>query len=379
MFVPCELASPAQSRKNRRESLLRLRRARLDFVPATVASIGEHAFSFCDSLTALDVSPENPNFRSVDGVLFDAALTTLLRYPIGRVVADYAVPSSVVNIGPSAFSAVKSLTSISLPDGLRDVGVLAFSGCANLATLALPKRLETLGFASFSGCESLHSIALPETLEILRGSTFYGCSSLAAISLPSTLRKIESNAFENCAALTTVALPDGVETIGKRAFSGCASLTQLVFPSSVKSIARKAFFGCRALRTSTFTGETPTVDAAAFAECHGLHVVAFKEVSPLAREVASEAFPSCDVLPLDKFQTQTLDGVLFSADGKTLLACLEPKTEYVVPDGVATIAAKAFTTPGRYVRSRFRIVFKPSATPRFSVATPWSRSNSRAA
>jgi len=96
------------------------------------------------------------------------------------------------------------------------------------------------------------------------------------------------------------------------------------------------------VRTSTFTGETPTVDAAAFAECDGLHVVAFKDVSPLARQIASEAFPSCDVLSLDEFQTQTVDGVLFSADGKTLLASLEPKTEYVVPDGVATIAAKAF-------------------------------------
>ncbi len=37
-----------------------------------------------------------------------------------------------------------------------------------------------------------------------------------------------------------------------------------------------------------------------------------------------------------------VDGVVFSADGKTLLACLEAKREYVVPDGVETVGPKAF-------------------------------------
>ena len=47
-------------------------------------------------------------------------------------------------------------------------------------------------------------------------------------------------------------------------------------------------------------------------------------------------------MTLDELQARTVDGAFFSADGKTLLALLEPKTEYVVPEGVEAIGDCAF-------------------------------------
>ena len=52
-------------------------------IPDSVTSIGYRAFSGCPSLTAISVVPENPNYRSVNGVLLDKTLTTLVQCPGG--------------------------------------------------------------------------------------------------------------------------------------------------------------------------------------------------------------------------------------------------------------------------------------------------------
>lgn len=68
-------------------------------IPASVTSIGGSAFS-CSGLISVDAG--NPNYSSLDGVLFDKNRTTLLQCPTSKT-GNYSIPSSVLYIGYDAF------------------------------------------------------------------------------------------------------------------------------------------------------------------------------------------------------------------------------------------------------------------------------------
>jgi len=100
-------------------------------IPASVTSIGDYAFSFCTSLTAITVDARHPVYRSVDGVLFDKSLNTLIKCPGGKNGA-YTIPNNITKIGGSAFMSCAKLTSITIPASVTFIGSSAFSGCVSL-------------------------------------------------------------------------------------------------------------------------------------------------------------------------------------------------------------------------------------------------------
>ena len=50
-------------------------------IPEKVTKIGKNAFASCRSLTEIKVSEENPNYKSIDGVLYNKDGTELLFCP----------------------------------------------------------------------------------------------------------------------------------------------------------------------------------------------------------------------------------------------------------------------------------------------------------
>jgi hypothetical protein len=53
-------------------------------IPSSVKSIGVNAFGDCTQLTSIDVDTNNPVYKSVNGVLFNKALTTIIACPAGK-------------------------------------------------------------------------------------------------------------------------------------------------------------------------------------------------------------------------------------------------------------------------------------------------------
>ena len=72
-------------------------------IPAAVTSIGRGAFWNCGKLAEIAVDPGNASYSSLDGVLFDKALTTLIQCPGGKL-GTCSIPASVTSIGEGAFS-----------------------------------------------------------------------------------------------------------------------------------------------------------------------------------------------------------------------------------------------------------------------------------
>jgi len=90
-------------------------------IPASVTNIANGAFSGWQSLTAIIVAPLNPSYSSVDGVLFNKSLTTLIRFPEGKA-GSYTVPNTVTSILDNAFSSSVLLTDVTIPDSVITIG-----------------------------------------------------------------------------------------------------------------------------------------------------------------------------------------------------------------------------------------------------------------
>ena len=121
-------------------------------LPDSLTSIGGNPFSGCYSLAEIDVSPDNPVFAQIDGVLYEKATKTLICYPAGKAGDSFAVPDGILAIGDDAFSGCYSLTSVTLPDGLTSIGDLAFFYCSSLTSATLPDSLTSIGDFAFMGC-----------------------------------------------------------------------------------------------------------------------------------------------------------------------------------------------------------------------------------
>ena len=103
----------------------------------SVNFISAHAFDFCSSLNGINVSPYNPNYVSVEGVLFSKDMGNMIRMPEGLNLKEYKIPTSVVSIISAAFYSCVFLESIEIPHSVVFIGSNAFGFCASLKNISI--------------------------------------------------------------------------------------------------------------------------------------------------------------------------------------------------------------------------------------------------
>ena len=245
-------------------------------LPASLASIDGSSFMGCSALCEIVVDSDNPHYSSIDGILYDKDIETIVLCPGARTSID--LPSTVTTIGQGAFSNCSNLTSVTMPS-ITTIGESAFSNCYNLVTVYMP-AVETIGNWAFNYCFKLLMVSLPESLTSVGINPFADCEALVeimvdndnpcftsidgvlydkdmetliccpagktAIDMPATVTVIDTLAFGGCTLLTSVDMP-AVTTIGLEAFSRCSALTSVDLPASVKMIGNYAFYGCSGL------------------------------------------------------------------------------------------------------------------------------------
>ena len=84
-------------------------------IPACVMSIGERAFAQCSVLESISIDSSNPNYKTVDGILYDKNMEALLQFPGGCKMTSFTVPSTVKTIAVNAFSNLTVLTELVFP------------------------------------------------------------------------------------------------------------------------------------------------------------------------------------------------------------------------------------------------------------------------
>lgn len=197
----------------------------------------------CTSLVEFQIHEKNPVFCSVDGVIFNKNITTLIRFPGGKNATSYVVPSTVSEIGTGAFETCIKLTSISLPDTLRRIKYAAFKNCNSLQIITLPAFASEIGASAFEQCENLTSVGFPMFLTELNNSTFKNCKKLTALSLPESLKEIRSECFSGCENLTTVFLNKDIKGLGDNCFQNCKKLREIKLGMSAPLTVSNIFEG----------------------------------------------------------------------------------------------------------------------------------------
>ena len=242
-------------------------------LPDSVTSMGVNPFVDCESLKNIRVSPEQPVFAAIDGVLFNKAEKSLICYPAGKQEEAYEVPQGIRQIGNSAFESCSSLTSIELPDSVTSIGDEAFYGCSSLTSIELPDSVTSIGDHVFWYCRSLTSIELSDGLTSIGDDTLFGyCNSLTHVKLPDSVTSIGEGAFYNCSSLASIELPDGLMSIGDYAFSSCDSLTNIELPDGLTSIGDGAFWMCSSLTSIELPDSVTSIGISAFGYCDNLTV-----------------------------------------------------------------------------------------------------------
>ena len=269
----------------------------------------------------------------------------------------------VTSISDWAFYGCSGLTSVTIPNSVTNIGDWAFTDCGGLKSLAIPNSVKSIGLVAFRGCTNLMSVTGGKGVMHISYGAFKDCCKLAKndfimvgsmlcdyvgsdknITIPKGVTYIGGGAFEECKNLTSVIIPNSVTHIGDRAFSSCDGLTSITIPSSVTSIGEYAFAYCSGLTRVTLPNELTVIGEFAFDCCRKLTSIT---IPASVKNIGYGAFSGCSGLTqinVDKDNTAytSVNGLLLSKDGRTLINGINGNGKVVIPNSVMNISNCAF-------------------------------------
>lgn len=136
-------------------------------------------------------------------------------------VKEFIIPHNITSIGEKAFSNCESLTSVTIPDSITIIGNNAFWHCSSLTSVVIPDSVTSIGLSVFWDCRTLTSIEIPNSVTEVSYQAFCYCTNLKNVTIGNSVTSISEGAFYNCKSLTKVIIPNHVIKIGKQAFEDC--------------------------------------------------------------------------------------------------------------------------------------------------------------
>lgn len=263
------------------------------FIPATVLSIGDSAFIYCDALTTVTFA-ENSQLKSIERAAFWGSEQVYPRFK------EIKIPDSVETIGNGAFYDCRDLERITLPSALQTLSTVTFYNCTALSEVTFPASLKTIESSAFSGCRNLSEVELPASLKAIQSSVFHLCINLKTVSYDGSLKQwnditanndvlgyscpslvmidytaqfipVKDNPFADPPPKTvtitkytgkesTVILPSTINSwpvtkIGEAAFQDNTTITSVTIPASVTEIGSNAFADCTNLTSVNYAGD----------------------------------------------------------------------------------------------------------------------------
>lgn len=257
---------------------------------ASVTDVGLMAFDSSDNMTQFTVDSNSNHFSARDGVLFDKAGTTLIKYPMGKTDAAYTVPDGVTTIADGAFytdrdSGGLALKSITFPASLTDIGTgaravslssltsLTFQGAApptvamkiNMADngkIYVPAEAVT-AYTDYLKNPAAMKVPATVTIEAIAYDFDPATGHLNVYTNAGTTSWRDDSAIvgtgaPNYAAVKSVKIGPNVTTIGAGAFNG-TDIETLHIPKTVTTLPQTDFVaGCE--RLASFSVEEGSTD-----------------------------------------------------------------------------------------------------------------------
>ena len=140
------------------------------FIPKSVICLNGNPFAaWKGKLECL-----SPNFVYEDDVLFNKDKSGIISFR-NQNIKSYVIPSSVTSIGDHAFSWCSSLSEIVISSSVTSIGKGAFSCSDSLSEIVIPSSVTSIGDWAFSWCHSLSEIVIPSSVTCIGDSAFFNC------------------------------------------------------------------------------------------------------------------------------------------------------------------------------------------------------------
>ena len=287
-------------------------------IPDKVSSISSYAFNDCTALEEIKVGEENDDYTTVNGVLYDKNIETLICCPATK--SSLSIPDSVIFIENFAVENCKGIKSITIPENVTYVGDGAFRGCNSLTEFRVVDT--NSDFSSVDGV--LYNKDVTEIISCPGGKT--------SLELPDSVTDIGPCAFDRCAKLKTVVIPKGVKSLRQNMFFECSSLTEIIVHSDHKEY-------------TAYNGALYDKDKEKLILCPcGKTSI---ELPDSCRSIDDEIFDYDLALKEIKVGSKnksysSVDGVLYDKDEKTLLRCPVQKESAAISTKAKTISEHSF-------------------------------------
>lgn len=286
------------------------------------------------------------------------------------------LPSSIIDIGISAFDGTTNLISINIPSFVTTIQDWAFWNCASMDSINIPSSVITIGYGAFHRFYGMIKVDInnpyysslggvlfnkgktlliqcpvsksgnyyiPSSVTTIGERAFDYCSNLTYVDIPTSVKFIKSYAFRNCSKLTSVTLPPLLSAIESYTFNNCTALVSIDIPPSVISIGENAFLDCSGLTSITIPPSVIFLEFQAFAGCISLISI---YIPSSVKNISDQVFVLCSgLITVDKENTNysSLDGVLFDKTKTKLIQCpVSKKGSYNIPSSVALIGDYSF-------------------------------------
>ncbi|MBE6870277.1 MAG: leucine-rich repeat domain-containing protein [Ruminococcus albus] len=239
----------------------------------------------CDELVEITANEDNPNYVSVNGVLYSRDMTALIRCPNAIDTKRFVIPDTVTYIGDDAFAECYNIEEIVIPSSVKLICPGAFTECSSLKKVVFPKYMPfSINDDMFMFCTALEEITIPAGVTSLYTQVFNGCTSLKKITIGKdvedfddlslsapALEEFEVDLFNQhytssdgilynnektillrCPVEKSgdIVIPESVTQIGDEhsfgGFIGCRKVKTIHVPASVKRILNDAFRDCSA-------------------------------------------------------------------------------------------------------------------------------------
>ncbi|MGD9887254.1 MAG: leucine-rich repeat protein [Bacilli bacterium] len=198
-------------------------------LPSTFKNIQPLLFENCTSLEQINISSNNANYLSIDGIVFSKSMNILVYYPEGKTNTTFIINAPTV-------------------------GKKAFFNNHYLKQITMTELVLKINPSSFENCSNIEAIILSENLLEIPDFAFRNCVSLNTIVITGRIKRIDEQAFANATALANVTIPSSVFYIEKEAFKGLTIQQNLIFEFSNPFILWSEEWDLNCLAQKQFTG-----------------------------------------------------------------------------------------------------------------------------